>query len=243
MNDDNYITLNEEGIAEVNPTASSDMQTAFIDNYRQTQGENTAAIGAAAHELGSDLEAPYGGLHGPSEYMKSRYQTPQTESRVAALRTAAQLSALNQLMKNDQARWNERYNQAYRKAQKRQRAKQNALYSNLGGGGNGNGGSQLNFNTVTGAEDLVDVDTNPNTSGNNIIQTGNNTYKNLATGETYTPADTAFMSLGSQGMSLGVWPNGQPFTVGSTYSNGGKTYTYTQLENMPTPSVFQVIGG
>ena len=135
MNDDNYITLNEEGIAEINPTASSDLQQAFIDNYRQTQGENTAAIGAAAHELGSDLEAPYGGLHGPSEYMKSRYQTPQTESRVAALRTAAQLSALNQLMQNDQNRWSERYNQAYRKAQKRQRARAKSGYGGYGGGG------------------------------------------------------------------------------------------------------------
>ena len=156
MNDDNYITLNEEGIAEVNPTASSDMQTAFIDNYRQTQGENTAAIGAAAHELGSDLEAPYGGLHGPSEYMKSRYQTPQTESRVAALRTAAQLSALNQLMKNDQARWNEQYNKAYRNAQKRQRARQKALYNNLAGnngGGNGNVVGET-FEEYTGQDTL-----------------------------------------------------------------------------------------
>lgn len=132
MNDDNYVTITDENVAEINPTASSDMQQAFIDNYRQMQSENTAQIGEAAHALGSDLEAQYGGLHGPSEYMKSRYQTPQTESRLAALRTAAQLSALNQLMQNDQNRWKNRYNQAYRSAQKRARAK--AAATSTGGG-------------------------------------------------------------------------------------------------------------
>lgn len=121
MDNDNYITINEQGLAEINPTASSDMQNAFIDAYRNIQGENTAQIGTQAHALGSDLEAQYGGLHGPSEYMKSRYQTPQTESRVAGLRTASQLSALNQLMQNDVASWKDKYSQAYRDAKKRAR--------------------------------------------------------------------------------------------------------------------------
>lgn len=187
MNDDNYITLTDEGIAEINPTASSDMQQAFIDTYRQTQGENTAQIGEAAHALGSDLPAQLGGLHGPSEYMKSRYQTPQTESRLAALRTAAQLSALNQLMQNDQNRWKNRYNQAYRSAQKRQRAKQNALYSNLGGGGG---------DKTTGGVDEIATDGSVeySTSATNVPSLGfsNETYvdpdghivtRNMETGE------------------------------------------------------------
>lgn len=140
MDNDNYITLTEEGIAEVNPTASMDAQNAFIDTYRQLQGENTAQIGEAAHALGSDLEAPYGGLHGPSEYIKSRYQTPQTESRIAGLRTAAQLSALNQLMQNDVNRMKNRYSQAYRNAQKRQRAKAAGYSSGAGGDGTTSGG-------------------------------------------------------------------------------------------------------
>ena len=152
MENDNYVTITDENVAEINPTASSDLQQSFIDNYRQIQGENTAAIGSAAHALGSDLEAPYGGLHGPSEYMRSRYQTPQTESRVAALRTAAQLSALNQLMQNDQNRWQNRYNQAYRNSQKRQRARQNALYNSL----SGNGGS--GSSSVTGGVDEINTD-------------------------------------------------------------------------------------
>ena len=243
MNDDNYIVLNEEGIAEINPTASFDKQNAFIDNYRQIQGENTAQIGTQTHALGSDLAAPYGGLHGPSEYMKSRYQTPQTESRVAAMRTAAQLSALNQLMQNDQNRWNERYNQAYRNAQKRQRARQNALYGGGGGGDGVSDGDGLNITTSTGEPGSIDVNMNPNVSGNNLIQTGENTYKNLATGETYSPAGTAFMSTSSQGMSLGVWPDGSRMTIGSTYTApNGNTYTYQQTGNMDTPSVFLVAG-
>lgn len=239
MNDDNYIVLNEEGIAEINPTASFDKQNAFIDNYRQMQGENTAQIGTQTHALGSDLAAPYGGLHGPSEYMKSRYQTPQTESRVAAMRTAAQLSALNQLMQNDQNRWNERYNQAYRAAAKRASTPKTPVTPN----NPSNGNTGLNITTSTGEPGSIDVNMNPNISGNNLIQTGENTYKNLATGETYSPAGTAFMSTSSQGMSLGVWPDGSRMTIGSTYTApNGNTYTYQQTGNMATPSVF-LVGG
>ena len=112
------IRLNDEGLLEVNPTVSRDQQMEFIDAFRQLQGENTSRLGESAHALGSDLTAPYGGLHGPSEYMKSRYQTPQTESRMASLRTAAQLAALNQVMENEKAKWNNRYNQAYSNAVK-----------------------------------------------------------------------------------------------------------------------------
>ena len=239
MNDDNYIVLNEEGIAEINPTASFDKQNAFIDNYRQMQGENTAQIGTQTHALGSDLAAPYGGLHGPSEYMKSRYQTPQTESRVAAMRTAAQLSALNQLMQNDQNRWNERYNQAYRAAAKRASTPKTPVTPN----NPSNGNTGLNITTSTGEPGSIDVNMNPNISGNNLIQTGENTYKNLATGETYSPAGTAFMSTSSQGMSLGVWPDGSRMTIGSTCTApNGNTYTYQQTGNMATPSVF-LVGG
>lgn len=104
---------------EVSPTASRDATTAFIDTYRQLQGENTAQIGDAAHALGSDLTAQYGGLHGPSEYIKSRYQTPQTESRIAGLKSAAQLSALNQIMQNQENIWKNRYSKAQRNYQKR----------------------------------------------------------------------------------------------------------------------------
>jgi len=239
MDNDNYITINEQGLAEINPTASSDMQNAFIDAYRNIQGENTAQIGTQAHALGSDLEAQYGGLHGPSEYMKSRYQTPQTESRIAGLRTASQLSALNQLMQNDVNSWKDKYTQAYRDAQKRARAR--ALASTTPYTGNtGGSGDELNINTTTGAPDSIDVNTNPNTGEGNIIQTGNNTYQNVSTGESYSPAPTSFMGAYNQGMSLGVWPDGSPFVEGSSYSQGGRTYTYQKFGNTPTPNVYQV---
>lgn len=131
MNDDNYLTINAQGLAEVSPTASSDSQQEFIDAYRQIQAENTSQIGEQAHALGSDLEAQYGGLHGPSEYIRSRYQTPQTESRLAGLRSAAQLSALNQLMQNDLANWQDKYNQAYRNYRKRSAAAAKASSGNV----------------------------------------------------------------------------------------------------------------
>ncbi len=170
MNDDNYLSVNEQGLAEISPTASRDAQLAFIDTFRQTQGENTQQIADTMHELGSDLEAPYGGLHGPSEYMKSRYQTPQTESRLAGLRTAAQLTALNQLMQNDLAKWKDKYNQEYKKYQKRQRAKANSLL------GNGTGSNS----PVTGGvdEEVSDTSVDYSTSATNVpsLNVNNETY-------------------------------------------------------------------
>lgn len=243
MNDDNYLSINDQGLAEVSPTASRDQQMAFIDNFRQAQGQNNQQIADSIHALGSDLEAPYGGLHGPSDYIKSRYQTPQTESRMAGLRTTAQLAALNQLMQNDLAKWKNKYNQESRNYNKRQRAKQNASSSGGGTGGTGEGGSNLNINTETGVPETIDVNTNPNTSGNNIIQTGKNTYKDLETGEEYSTAGTAFMSTANQGMSLGVWPNGSRMTEGSTYTApNGNTYIYKKVNNTPTPNVY-LVGG
>lgn len=114
-----YLRLNDEGLMEVDPTVSRDQQTDFIDAYRQLQTDNNVQAATSAHALGSDLAAPYGGLHGPSDYMKSRYQTPQTESRVAALRTAAQLSALNNAMTNEINKWTNRYNKAVSAANKK----------------------------------------------------------------------------------------------------------------------------
>lgn len=116
MNDE-YLRTNADNLLEVVPETSRDKQLEFIDTYRQLQAENNARAAASAHALGSDLTAPYGGLHGPSDYMKSRYQAPQTESRIASLRTAAQLSALNQVMNNELAKWEQRYRDAYNRAQ------------------------------------------------------------------------------------------------------------------------------
>ena len=125
----------------------------FIDTYRQLQDENTAQIGEAAHALGSDLTAQYGGLHGPSEYIKSRYQTPQTESRIAGLKSAAQLSALNQIMQNEQDKWKNRYNQAYRNYQKRAYNASKAGSS----GSSGNGAVQASPYEEYSAQDTLGI--------------------------------------------------------------------------------------
>lgn len=145
------IRFNDEGLLEVNPTASRDEQLAFIDAYRQAQAENTAQIGASAHALGSDLTAPYGGLHGPSEYMKSRYQTPQTESRVASLRTAAQLDALNKVMQNELDKWKNKADQAYRNAVKANQNKGNVNTETIPG--YSGTGSTLGVSSADAAED------------------------------------------------------------------------------------------
>lgn len=207
----NNITINDEGLMEISPTASRDEQMAFIDTYRQLQGENTAQIGETAHALGSDLPAQLGGLHGPSEYMKSRYQTPQTESRVASLRTAAQLSALNQLMQNEQNKWSNRYNQAYRAASKR----------SSGGGGNTGGGDN---DTVTGGVDEIVSDTSVDytSSGTNVpgLKVDNETYVDVD-GNYITRDMNSGEILYVNGYRKSIWDQMQSQKSGATNNSGG----------------------
>lgn len=229
MNDDNYLTINEQGLAEVSPTTSRDQQLGFIDTYRQLQGENTAQIGTAAHALGSDLTAQYGGLHGPSDYIKSRYQTPQTESRIAGLRTAAQLSALNQLMANEQAKWADRYNQAYRNYQKRSydasktstTTTPSVDNSKLPVDTNGGDKTQDTDEWQPGPGDLVPSGTDAN--GATAYH-----YTDPISGQSYILQNpsVAYDAMTQQSSSLGLWPDGSKMTPGSTYTTGGKVYTY-----------------
>ena len=180
---------------EVSPTVSRDQQLEFIDKYRQTQADNTAQIGEIAHALGSDLDSPYGGLHGPSEYTKSRYQTPQTESRIAGLRTAAQLSALNQLMNNEQNKWQERYNKAYLAAKKRQR-------DNGNGSGGGSGTGEVlgqAYNKYPGSDTLgvsSDLDRLLPEGANRITVVGANGAYSNGYPATYVTADNTDGSMG-----------------------------------------------
>lgn len=151
MNED-YLRINEQGLVEVNPMAGYNAQQEFIDNYRNAQAEKTAQIGEQTHALGSDLEAQYGGLHGPSEYWKSRYQTPQTESRLANLRATNQAQALNQLMKEDLEREAEKYNQAYKNYKKRAAARYNS-----GGGTGGNSTTTSSAPTTDDEQGGLDI--------------------------------------------------------------------------------------
>lgn len=103
----------------VNPQVSLNEQNAFIDNLRNTQGQDTAQIRQDTYNLGTAVPSNLGGLAGGSNYFKSRYQTPQTNSMVADLRAAAQSQALSTLLNNEIGKAQKRYNDAYRAAKKR----------------------------------------------------------------------------------------------------------------------------
>lgn len=103
----------------INPQVSLNEQNAFIDNLRNTQGQNTAQIRQDTYNLGTAVPSNLGGLTGGSNYFKSRYQTPQTNSMVADLRAAAQSQALSTLLSNEIGKAQKRYSDAYRAAKKR----------------------------------------------------------------------------------------------------------------------------
>lgn len=103
----------------INPQVSLNEQNAFIDNLRNTQGQDTAQIRQDTYNLGTAVPSNLGGLAGGSNYFKSRYQTPQTNSMVADLRAAAQSQALSTLLNNEIGKAQKRYNDAYRAAKKR----------------------------------------------------------------------------------------------------------------------------
>lgn len=157
--------------------ASYNAQQEFIDNYRTAQSEKTNQIGEQAHALGSDLTAQYGGLHGPSEYWLSRYQTPQTESRLATLRSANQLQALNQLMQNDLAREQEKYSQAYRNYQKKARG-----YGS-GGGSGGNTGTTTTTNDYDSKQGNVNFISLESLRRAGVVEPGISTVYDTETGQ------------------------------------------------------------
>lgn len=114
----------------VNPTIARDEAESFITTLRETQQGNNQQIEQDTQMLGTDVPSSQGGLisgaSNPNSYFASRYQTPQVESQVANLRAAAQLNALNQVLKNDVAQWEKRYKDAYLNYQKRMNDKSNS---------------------------------------------------------------------------------------------------------------------
>lgn len=124
----------DNGLLQLKPESSRDEQLAFLDTLREIQGTQNQEIQDATHALGSDVTPQYGGLNGTNSYWLSRFQAPQTESRLASLRSAAQSSALNTALNNYLDKLKEDYNTAYRKASKRSRNNS---------GGNGGGGDDL----------------------------------------------------------------------------------------------------
>lgn len=229
----------QDGRYYVNPTLSSGEQEKFISNLRDIQSQNNAQIAEQTYNLGTQIPSNLGGLGGGEAYFNARYQTPQVDEMVATLKSAADAQALNDVMSNYQAQLKNKYNQAQRRANKRARARQNAYYNSLLSGVPSGGNGGLDIVTDTGSNQTnIPVNVNPNTGQNSLVQTGKNTYSYQ--GKTLIPAPTSFMGIYDQGLGLGVWPNGKKVTEGSTYTIGGKTYTYIKADNTSTPNFYQI---
>lgn len=112
-------TIEYEDRLYLNPQIGLDESNQFIENLRETQDNNITQIQNQTHRLGTDVPSSLSGLTGPGSYFTSRYATPQNSSTLQNLRTAAQATALNQVLANEQAMWKKRYDDAYRAYQKR----------------------------------------------------------------------------------------------------------------------------
>ena len=134
----------------LNPQVGPDESNKFIENLRSTQQQNTAQIAKDTAALGTEVSSNLGGLGGPESYFTSRYAVPQTNSVVANLRAAAQATALNQVLENEQAIWKKRYQDSYRNYQKR---------ANRSGGGGGS-----NLQSPDAATKEPDVETTTTTT-------------------------------------------------------------------------------
>lgn len=218
-----------EDRAYVNPTLSSGEQEQFIDNLRNIQSQNNAQITEQTYNLGTEVPSNLGGLGGGEAYFTSRYQTPQVGEMVETLKAAAQAQALNDVMTNYQNQLQNKYKQSYRAYSKRHRG----TTGGGGGGGEDPTGDTLDINTNTGEGDG---------SGNvswwkNVWKSiGKDLYEDTDTGTVYnTNVPLSLMStLGGGSSNMGVWPNGQKMTEGSTYQWGGKTYTIKKgISNNP----------
>ena len=115
---ENEVTEFEDRVY-LNPQIGLDESTSFIDNLRTSQGQQNKEIFQQTENLGTDISSNLGGLTGGEGYFTSRYQTPQTSAATANLRATAQAAALNEVLSNEQAKWQKRYNDAYRAYQKR----------------------------------------------------------------------------------------------------------------------------
>ena len=135
----------------LSPTLSSGEQEAFIDNLRNIQSQNNAQIAQQTQNLGTNVPSNLGGLGGGEAYFNSRYQTPQVNEQVTALKSAAQAQALNDVMKDYQAQLQNRYKQKYReftKAQRNHSLRHSNYNTPLGGGTNPNNGDPLTTGNV-----------------------------------------------------------------------------------------------
>lgn len=137
----------------LNPQIGVDETNTFIDKFRDIQRGNNQEITTQTQMLGTDVPSNLGGLTGAGNYFTSRYQTPQTNTVVQNLRAAAQATALNEALANEQALWKKRYNDAYKAYQKRQHDA--AKRANSGGRGNGNVKGGIEYEDTSNPERTV----------------------------------------------------------------------------------------
>lgn len=193
----------------LNPNLQVEETTSFIDNLRNTQKANNQEIAQQTQALGTNVPSNLGGLTGAGSYFTSRYQTPQTNSAVANLRSVAQAAALNQALQNEQDIWKKRYNEAYRAYQK------NAYNKSGGGYSGGSGGSNGNTSTWNGQT------TKTATDQHYVYWLGQD-------GNVWVTKNGVTQNLGTANMVNGQW-DGQP-----AGSNGSMSGDGTRIDD-PNP--------
>ena len=229
----------------INPTLVPTETEDFITKFRDTQKGNNQEIISQTQALGTDVPSNIGGLTGAGSYFTSRYQTPQTNTVTQNLRTAAQQTALNEALQNEQAMWKKRYQDAYNSYQKRQNNK-----TNSGGGGtlddilkrlgidvNPDDGTDntVNENTNTGPEKLSGM-------GGDLLQYtdangGRWTLRNLSAGD-----ELMLGGLTSVGGNLQrAFPDGTPLTHGAVYNAGnGRVFMYLNNDQTGGGTIYRV---
>lgn len=226
MNLDDF-SYTENDRRYINPQVSLDEQNAFIDNLRNMQQKDTAQITQDTHNLGTNLPSNLGGLGGGTNYFKSRYQTPQTNSMISDLRATAQANALNTLMSNEISKAKKRYNDAYRAAKKRS-----------GGSGGGSGGSSL----ADALSALVIKTTNKNGAGDK-----RNTSEASGDDLALAPQDQKQLALENARKNLRVWEErlnayNNPFTMVLNYGTLGDVMNRVQRARDEVSELEKVLG-
>lgn len=214
----NEFSYEENDRRYIKPEVSLGEQNAFIQNLRDTQGVRNAQIAQQTHNLGTDVPSNLGGLTGSEAYFSARYQTPQTNSTVASLKSAAQAQALTTALNNELEQAKQRYSNAYRAAQARQNNNNN---------NNNNNPSELKLETITDeGEGYADENTNV---GPGMIIQDDNGYKINNDDGTYTRIRTP---NAAEAAILGLNADTSP-ADGTTITRNGKTFIYKSKNGQP----------
>lgn len=120
----------------VNPEVSLNEQLDFVDKYRTLQNQSQAQINRGTQALGTQVPSSMGGLTGAENLWTTQYRTPQVNATVENLKQAAQMSALNTALSNQQTMWQNRYNQAERAYQRAKMKRDYTSTSNSGANDN-----------------------------------------------------------------------------------------------------------